>query len=245
MTNGRYKLIRYTHLPHEELYDLRNDPYELNNLLAHDAGVLRRDVARRAARPSTPCGPRSPGWSTAPGRAARSSRGRRRSAERVTSTTAAGAAGRRCAGTSRRRPAPAAPRPRGTSSRSVSISSSTSGSVDVGVVALAHALPLVGPAGVDEALLLEGHAVRRRRVGARACACVPVGPRGEVEDPHLHVQPPPASSDAVQLGRVVARGDAVPGSRRLDARRADSALRTAGARVVQCRAGRRSRRPRR
>ena len=34
VTNGRYKLIRYTHLPHEELYDLRNDPYELTNLLA-------------------------------------------------------------------------------------------------------------------------------------------------------------------------------------------------------------------
>ena len=37
VTNGRYKLIRYTHLPHEELYDLKNDPYELNNLLAYDA----------------------------------------------------------------------------------------------------------------------------------------------------------------------------------------------------------------
>jgi N-acetylglucosamine-6-sulfatase len=36
VTNGRYKLIRFTHLPHEELYDLQNDPYELNNLLAHD-----------------------------------------------------------------------------------------------------------------------------------------------------------------------------------------------------------------
>ena len=36
VTNGRYKLIRYTHLPHEELYDLKNDPYELDNLLAHD-----------------------------------------------------------------------------------------------------------------------------------------------------------------------------------------------------------------
>lgn len=34
VTNGRYKLIRYTHLPHEELYDLRNDPFELDNLLA-------------------------------------------------------------------------------------------------------------------------------------------------------------------------------------------------------------------
>jgi hypothetical protein len=33
VTNGRYKLIRYTHLGHEELYDLANDPYELNNLL--------------------------------------------------------------------------------------------------------------------------------------------------------------------------------------------------------------------
>jgi arylsulfatase A-like enzyme len=37
VTNGRFKLIRYTHLPHEELYDLRNDPYELHNLLSHDA----------------------------------------------------------------------------------------------------------------------------------------------------------------------------------------------------------------
>jgi arylsulfatase A-like enzyme len=37
VTNGRYKLIRYTHLPHEELYDLRHDPYELDNLLAHGA----------------------------------------------------------------------------------------------------------------------------------------------------------------------------------------------------------------
>lgn len=37
VTNGRYKLIRYTHLPHEELYDLRNDPYELDNLLAGGA----------------------------------------------------------------------------------------------------------------------------------------------------------------------------------------------------------------
>jgi N-acetylglucosamine-6-sulfatase len=36
VTDGRYKLIRYTHLPHEELYDLENDPYELDNLLAHD-----------------------------------------------------------------------------------------------------------------------------------------------------------------------------------------------------------------
>jgi arylsulfatase A-like enzyme len=36
VTNGRYKLIRYTHLGHEELYDLANDPYELDNLLAHD-----------------------------------------------------------------------------------------------------------------------------------------------------------------------------------------------------------------
>ncbi len=37
VTNGRYKLIRYTHLPHEELYDLKHDPYELDNLLAYDA----------------------------------------------------------------------------------------------------------------------------------------------------------------------------------------------------------------
>ena len=41
VTNGRYKLIRYTHLPHEELYDLRNDPYELNNLLAYDEASYR------------------------------------------------------------------------------------------------------------------------------------------------------------------------------------------------------------
>ena len=45
VTNGRYKLIRYTHLPHEELYDLEHDPYELDNLLAYDAGVVRRHVA--------------------------------------------------------------------------------------------------------------------------------------------------------------------------------------------------------
>jgi arylsulfatase A-like enzyme len=37
VTNGRYKLIRFTHLPHEELYDLKKDPYELDNLLAHGA----------------------------------------------------------------------------------------------------------------------------------------------------------------------------------------------------------------
>ena len=37
VTNGRYKLIRYTHLPDEELYDLNKDPYELHNLLAHGA----------------------------------------------------------------------------------------------------------------------------------------------------------------------------------------------------------------
>jgi N-acetylglucosamine-6-sulfatase len=37
VTDGRFKLIRYTHLPHEELYDLDKDPYELDNLLAHDA----------------------------------------------------------------------------------------------------------------------------------------------------------------------------------------------------------------
>ena len=36
VTNGRYTLIRYTHVPHEELYDVRNDPYELDNLLAGD-----------------------------------------------------------------------------------------------------------------------------------------------------------------------------------------------------------------
>jgi arylsulfatase A-like enzyme len=37
VTNGRYKLIRYTHLPYEELYDLSKDPYELENLLAQGA----------------------------------------------------------------------------------------------------------------------------------------------------------------------------------------------------------------
>ncbi|QIG43816.1 sulfatase [Nocardioides anomalus] len=41
VTNGRYKLIRYTHLPHEELYDLNKDPYELDNLLADDEASYR------------------------------------------------------------------------------------------------------------------------------------------------------------------------------------------------------------
>jgi arylsulfatase A-like enzyme len=36
VTNGRYKLIRYTHIAHEELYDLNRDPYELDNLLRND-----------------------------------------------------------------------------------------------------------------------------------------------------------------------------------------------------------------
>jgi len=36
ITNGRYKLIRYTNIAHEELYDLTNDPFELDNLLAYD-----------------------------------------------------------------------------------------------------------------------------------------------------------------------------------------------------------------
>jgi arylsulfatase A-like enzyme len=36
VTNGRFKLVRYTHIPHEELYDLANDPYELDNLLRDD-----------------------------------------------------------------------------------------------------------------------------------------------------------------------------------------------------------------
>jgi arylsulfatase A-like enzyme len=50
VTNGRYKLIRYTHLPHEELYDLNKDPYELNNLLAHDeASYLAMSRAGREA----------------------------------------------------------------------------------------------------------------------------------------------------------------------------------------------------
>jgi arylsulfatase A-like enzyme len=46
--NGRYKLIRYTHLPHEELYDLHNDPYELDNLLAH--GEASYSAMSRAGR---------------------------------------------------------------------------------------------------------------------------------------------------------------------------------------------------
>jgi arylsulfatase A-like enzyme len=41
VTNGRYKLIRYTHLPHEELYDLKKDPYELTNLLADGEASYR------------------------------------------------------------------------------------------------------------------------------------------------------------------------------------------------------------
>jgi N-acetylglucosamine-6-sulfatase len=41
VTNGRYKLIRYTHLPREELYDLKKDPYELTNLLAHGRASYR------------------------------------------------------------------------------------------------------------------------------------------------------------------------------------------------------------
>jgi N-acetylglucosamine-6-sulfatase len=36
VVNARFKLVRYTHIPHEELYDLQRDPYELDNLLAHD-----------------------------------------------------------------------------------------------------------------------------------------------------------------------------------------------------------------
>ena len=36
VVNGRFKLVRYTHLPHEELYDLERDPYELDNLLRYD-----------------------------------------------------------------------------------------------------------------------------------------------------------------------------------------------------------------
>lgn len=41
VTNGRYKLIRYTHLPREELYDLKKDPYELDNLLANGQASYR------------------------------------------------------------------------------------------------------------------------------------------------------------------------------------------------------------
>ena len=48
--NGRYKLIRYTHLPHEELYDLKKDPYELDNLLAYgDASYAAMSPAGRQA----------------------------------------------------------------------------------------------------------------------------------------------------------------------------------------------------
>ena len=42
VTNGRYKLIRYTHLPHEELYDLNERP-----LRAQQPARLRRRVVRR------------------------------------------------------------------------------------------------------------------------------------------------------------------------------------------------------
>jgi len=50
VTNGRYKLIRYTHLPHEELYDLKKDPYELDNLLAYgDASYAAMSPAGRQA----------------------------------------------------------------------------------------------------------------------------------------------------------------------------------------------------
>ena len=48
---------------------------------------------------------------------------------------------------------------------------------DVGVVALAHSLPLVLTAGVQVALLLEGHADGRGRVGAGALGVSPVGRR--------------------------------------------------------------------
>jgi N-acetylglucosamine-6-sulfatase len=36
LVSKRFKLIRYTHLRHEELYDLERDPYELRNLLSQD-----------------------------------------------------------------------------------------------------------------------------------------------------------------------------------------------------------------
>jgi N-acetylglucosamine-6-sulfatase len=50
VTNGRYKLIRYTHLGHEELYDLANDPYELDNLLpAGDASYQAMSAKGRDA----------------------------------------------------------------------------------------------------------------------------------------------------------------------------------------------------
>jgi N-acetylglucosamine-6-sulfatase len=36
VVSNHFKLIKYTHLPHEELYDLQTDPWELHNLLDHD-----------------------------------------------------------------------------------------------------------------------------------------------------------------------------------------------------------------
>ena len=77
---------------------------------------------------------------------------------RVTATTAAGSSAPYTCGKVSVSPGAGGSSMTGTSSRSVSISSSTSGSVDVGVERLPHALPLVGPTGVDEALLLEGDA---------------------------------------------------------------------------------------
>ena len=75
VTNGRYKLIRYTHLPHEELYDLRNDPYELDNLLPTTTRRTPR-CRRRAARRWTPSARRWTGWSPAPARPAAERSGR-------------------------------------------------------------------------------------------------------------------------------------------------------------------------
>ena len=60
----RFKLIRYTHLRREELYDLRRDPYELNNLLAEGDAAYRRmsadakgivDELRRALKVLVDC----------------------------------------------------------------------------------------------------------------------------------------------------------------------------------------------
>ncbi len=55
VTNGRYKLIRYTHLPHEELYDLNKDPYELRQPARPTARRRTPRCRRRVARRSTPC----------------------------------------------------------------------------------------------------------------------------------------------------------------------------------------------
>ena len=123
VTNGRYKLIRYTHLPHEELYDLKNDPYELDNLLAYDAasyaamspkGREAVDTLRAALDRLVSCAGRDlpvagPVASSRPGRS--DVEVLPGSLDGVTPDDRRPAsADRRCAGTSPRRPAPAAPR---------------------------------------------------------------------------------------------------------------------------------------